>query len=197
MEPAAWRGGVPTPAPSGPPTHGTDGQPGNVLCRAAPTVTDTPRPGRSTGAAPGQGEPDNSIDLGASRPSERPVLDEDYDDSWVANVPEVIGGYRVIRITTPKSLACSHHPRITLLAQQGSMDEFLSAPLDLPSLRAAIQSIPGVPSDVGLGFTGSPIDKEEMAEKNRRWNEANIRKGCIQHSSITLKDGSSPDTTSK
>ena len=26
LEPAAWRGGVPTPAPSGPPTHGTDCQ---------------------------------------------------------------------------------------------------------------------------------------------------------------------------
>ncbi len=138
-----------------------------------------------------------SLEMPTASPQDRPVIDVDYDDGWVTNVPDVIGGYRVIRITTPKSLACSNHPRITLLAQQGSMDEFLSAPLDLPSLRTAIQSIPGVPSDVGLGFTGSPIDKEEMAEKNRRWNEANIREGCIHHSRLILEEVSSPGTTSE
>ena len=158
-------------------------------------------------SAPGcRGIPDRLVEGPASEsgpkaptafPQDRPVIDVDYDDSWVADFPDVIGGYRVIRITTPKSLACSNHPRITLLAQQGSMDEFLSTPLDLPSLRAAIQSIPGVPSDLGLGFTGSPIDKEEMAEKNRRWNEVNIREGCIQHSPFILGEVSSPGISSK
>ena len=146
---------------------------------------------------PGDAESPQQSDREFMDPQDTPVLDVDYDDSWVTNVPDVIGGYRVIRITTPKSLACSNHPRITLLAQQGSMDEFLSAPLDLPSLRTAIQSIPGVPSDVGLGFTGSPIDKEEMAEKNRRWNEANIREGCIHHSRLILEEVASPGTTSE
>ena len=178
LEPAAWRGGVPTPAPSGPPTHGTDDQPGNVLCRAAPTVTDTPRPGRSTGAAPGQGEPDNSIDLGASRPSERPVLDEDYDDSWVANVPEVIGGYRVLYIITPKSVACSPEPVILLQAPQESMDEFLSAPLDVNSLRAAIRSIPGAPSHFNLSF-GGPIDREAFETRIKERNELMASRECI------------------
>ena len=146
---------------------------------------------------PGDAESPQQSDREFMDPQDTPVLDVDYDDGWVTNVPDVIGGYRVIRITTPKSLACSNHPRITLLAQQGSMDEFLSAPLDLPSLRTAIQSIPGVPSDVGLGFTGSPIDKEEMAEKNRRWNEANIREGCIHHSRLILEEVASPGTTSE
>ena len=181
LEPAAWPTEVLIPATSGPPTHGADGQPGNVRCRAAPTVTDTPRPGRSTGAAPGQVKPDNSIDLGASPTSERPVLDEDYDDSWVADFPEVIGGYRVTGIGTPKTVACSSTPLITLHTTQESMEEFLSAPLDLVSLREAIRSVPGVPSDFTLSFAGSPIGEEERAANLRSWNEANVaRGGCIR-----------------
>ena len=158
-------------------------------------------------SAPGcRGTPDQLVQGPSRSPSpemltasshDRPVIDVNYDDSWVANVPEVIGGYRVLFVTTPKSLACSSRPRMTLLAQQESVDEYLSAPLDLPSLRAAIRSIPGAPSNVVLGFTGSPIGKEELAQKNSKWNEARIRQGCIQHSNYILKEGSSPDTTSK
>ena len=109
----------------------------------------------------------------------KPYLDLDYDDSWVANVPEVIGGYTVIQVTTPKTVACSNGPIITFHATQKSMDEFLSAPLDLNSLRAAIRSIPGVPSDVRLSFAGKPRDDEEYAESRRRWNESMISSGCI------------------
>ena len=143
--------------------------------------------------APSNGTPNDEF----ATLDDSPVLDTNYDDSWVANVPDVIGGYRVLFVTTPKSLACSSRPRMTLLAQQGSADEFLSDPLDLPSLRAAIRSIPGVPSNVVLGFTGSPIGEEELAAKNTKWNEVRIREGCIHHSRPTLKDGSSPDTTSE
>ena len=78
-------------------------------------------------------------------PDEEPVLDMDYDDSWVANIPEVIGGYKVLYIETPKSVACSHQAQIAFLAHQGSLDEFLAAPLDVHSLRAAIRSIEGGP----------------------------------------------------
>ena len=158
-------------------------------------------------SAPGcRGTPDQLVQGPSRSPSpemptassqDRPVIDVNYDDSWVANVPDVIGGYRVLFVTTPKSLACSSRPRMTLLAQQGSVDEFLSDPLDLPSLRVAIRSIPGVPSNVVLGFTGSPIGEEELAEKNEKWNEARIQEGCIHHSIPTLEDGSSPDTTSE
>ena len=115
----------------------------------------------------------------------KPYLDLDYDDSWVANVPEVIGGYTVIQVTTPKTVACGNGPIITFHATQKSMDEFLSAPLDLNSLRAAIRSIPGVPSDVRLSFAaarldaaGVPIDKEETEARRKRWNESMIKTGC-------------------
>ena len=109
-----------------------------------------------------------------------PVLDLDYDDSWVANVPELIGGYRVLHISTPKDRACSNSPIIGLQTSHGSLDEFLSAPLDIGSLRAALQAI-GVPSDVRLSFSRSAIDREEVAERRRRWNESAIEiGGCIQ-----------------
>ena len=44
--------------------------------------------------------------IGLNRQKQRTpsrMLDLDYDDSWVANVPEVIGGYTVIRVTTPET----------------------------------------------------------------------------------------------
>ncbi len=109
----------------------------------------------------------------------KPYLDLDYDDSWVANVPEVIGGYTVIGITTPKTVACSSAPKITLLALQKSMDDFLSDPPDVRSLRTAIRSLPGVPFDFTLSFANNPADEEEYEERRRRSNETKIRDGCI------------------
>ncbi len=111
---------------------------------------------------------------------DRALPDLDYDDSWVANVPEFIGGYRVLFIDTPKSLACSVTPSLILQTSQESLGEFLSAPLDIGSLGAAIRSIPGVPSNVRLGFSRSPVDKKERAARLRIWNEDSARHGCIQ-----------------
>ena len=126
----------------------------------------------SSGSESNQPEPAETADL-------YPVLDLDYDDSWVANVPEFIGGYRVLTVDTPKSEACSDEPLITFHATQKSLDEFLAAPLDIPSLRAAVLAIPGVPSDVRLSFAGKPRDDEEYAESRRRWNERRVSSGCI------------------
>ena len=112
---------------------------------------------------------------------DRPIFDLDYDDSWVANVPDLIGGYRVLYIRTPKSLACSVTPRIGLQTSSESLDEFLSTPLDIRALRAAIQSIPGVPSNVRLAFSKGSIDEETRAERLRRRNENAIKRGaCVQ-----------------
>lgn len=116
------------------------------------------------------------------------VLDPDYDDSWVANVPEFIGGYRVLTVNTPKSEACSDEPLITFHATQKSLDEFLAAPLDIPSLRAAVLAIPGVPSDIGLSFaaarldeTGARLDKEEREAERKGRNENIARIGCLDY----------------
>ena len=117
-----------------------------------------------------------------------PVLDTDYDDSWVANLPEFIGGYKVLYIETPKSVACSNQSVIHLVAQQKSMDEFLSTPLDIHSLRAAIRSIEGVPPDgIVLGFSGillSEKEIEEWDESIRRQNEEAKINGCVQFSPL-------------
>ena len=112
-----------------------------------------------------------------AHPSERPVLNLDYDDSWVANVPDVIGGYRVIRIGTPKDVACSSSPRITLQAPQESMEEYLAT---APNVRSLLESIPGIPSDVQLSFVGSALGEEEAAASLEKWNEDNLQDGCIQ-----------------
>ena len=122
------------------------------------------------------------------QPYPNPYLDLDYDDSWVASVPEVIGGYTVIRVTTPKTVACSNGPIITFHATQKSLDEFLSAPLDLSSLRAAVLAISGVPSDIGLSFaaarldeTGVRVDKEEWEARRKSRNENIARIGCLDY----------------
>lgn len=116
--------------------------------------------------------------------SDRPVLDLGYDDSWVANVPDFIGGYRVIHIGTPRSVACSRSPLITLLAPQKSMDEYLGS---APDVRSLLQTIPGLPSDVQLSFAGSAFDEEEATVHQQRWNERNLKDGCIRLGGIQLE----------
>ena len=119
-----------------------------------------------------------SLEMPTASPQDRPVIDVDYDDSWVADFPEAIGGYRVARITTPKSKACTSKPLISLQAPQESMDEFLSAPLDVNSLRAAIRSVPGVPSRFNLSFVGpAPIDEEEVQTRISKRNELAVNRG--------------------
>ena len=71
-------------------------------------------------------------------PQDSPVTDVDYDDSWVTDFPDVIGEYTVLYIATPKSVACSRAPVISSKASQESMEEFLSAPLDVNSLEEAM-----------------------------------------------------------
>ena len=118
---------------------------------------------------------------------DRPIFDIDYDDSWVASVPEVIGGYRVLYISTPKSRACSPSPVIDLQTPQESLSGFLGDP---PDVHALMQALPELPSNVRLSFGPSPIDKEEMAVRDRRWNEAKTRTGCIPWGQVPdLSDG--------
>ena len=148
-------------------------------------------PDRSRSPDSSDTEDDRQSGVRAVKSHVWPVLDPDYDDSWVANVPEVIGGYRVINIGTPKSVACSSLPIVTLLAPQQSMDEFLKVAPDARSLLQMLQSIPGVPSDVRLSFAGSAIDEEEAAANLARWNERSLRDGCIRLGGI---EHESPDS---
>ena len=143
------------------------------LMAATETVTDPiriePRASNHTQKAPG-------LEVGVAEPHHLPVFDADYDDSWVANVPDEIGGYRVLYIITPKSVACSPEPVILLQAPQESMDEFLSAPPDSNSLSAAIRSIPGAPSHFNLSF-GGPIDREAFETRIKERNELAVNRG--------------------
>lgn len=106
-----------------------------------------------------------------------PVLDVNYDDRWVANIPDVVGGHRVRYIDTPKTKACTVHPLISLQTQQESIDGFLKDPPDIDSV---LQSIPGVPSSYYLSFTPAPFDMKKNAARDREWNESRLRYGCIR-----------------
>ena len=106
----------------------------------------------------------------------------------MANIPEFIGGYRVLYVVTPKSAACSDEPLITFHATQKSLDEYLAAAPDMNSLRAAVLAILGVPSDVRLSFAGArldesgePPDREEYASREKSRNENIARIGCQDH----------------
>ena len=167
-----WPKGVPTPAPSAPPSHGTEDRQGNVRCVSQGTATDTPRPGRS--------ESDRSMGRGVERPYYRPTLDVDYDDSWVANIPATIGGYSVRFINTPKSKACNHVPLISVKALPESANGSSTPPLDVRSLIREIQSIPSVPERIRLSFSQGKFDPETKAEGDREWNEHNLEHGCIR-----------------
>ena len=107
------------------------------------------------------------------------VIDLDYDDSWIANIPDVVGGHKVINITTPKTTACSNSPLISFLALQESMEGYLENLPDIREMRSMLLSIPGVPSDIKMSFAGSEIDESEKAANLARWNAASIRQGCI------------------
>ena len=172
IERPPWPKGVPTPAPSGPPTRGSEDQPGNVRCVASPTETDTARPGKSG--------PDSSTGRGAEQPYYRPTLDVGYDDSWVSNIPAIIGGYSVRFINTPKSKACNRIPLISLKALPESADGSSTPPLDVRSLIREIQSIPGVPERINLSFSRGKFDPEAKAERDREWNEHNLEHGCTR-----------------
>ena len=114
------------------------------------------------------------------KPRKRPVFDVNYDDSWVAKFPEVIGGHRVEQITTPRDYACASKPMIYFRASEKTLEEYLEAQYDVRSLREAINDVPGVPSNVSISFGNSSSNKEELAERIREWNERRIRNGCLE-----------------
>ena len=109
--------------------------------------------------------------------SDEPVLNVDYDDSWVKNVPDVLGGYRVLHIQTPKNMACTDTPMITLQTPRDSSGEFVRS---MPELYRLAQQIPGMSSNVHFSFSVSPIDLEAKADADKRWNAIKQAEGCIQ-----------------
>ena len=114
----------------------------------------------------------------AAGPIQEAVLDLDYDDGWVKDFPQTIGGVNVGHISTPKDRACSSVPVIYLQTERASMDEFLSNPPDMSSLRAAIDALDGVPPDVKFSFSPNLIDKQTGALEDAAWNAQRMEYGC-------------------
>ena len=108
-----------------------------------------------------------------------PLPDHDYDDSWVADFPDTIAGQNVRHIHTPKNRACVSAPLILLQTPKASMEGFLADPPDISSLKAAIEDVPGAPSEFNLSFSPAAIDREADAAKDATWNAARAEKGCL------------------
>ena len=128
-------------------------------------------------------EPEHKASRGAVvRPAETDmqVFDPDYDDSWVANVPEVIAGYRVLEIFTPKNRACTREPLLTLHTSPG----YVSGTLE--EIFAELESISEIPSNIRLSmsYTGAKPEQraasQQRLKESKEWNEARIRHGCPQ-----------------
>ena len=108
-----------------------------------------------------------------------PILDPNYDDRWVSNFPQTIGGFNVGHISTPKHRACSSVPMIRLQTPKPSLDEFLSHPPDMNSLKADIHSVLGVPSTVNISFSPRLVDKTTGASRDESWSNERLQKGCL------------------
>lgn len=106
------------------------------------------------------------------------LFDFDYDDSWVEMIPDVIGGWEVRTVRTPKNMACLSTAQIGFRSPYPSVEEYLAAPIDLESLRAEIDAIVGEPGKVGLSFSSGPIVLEEDAAWLRDHNSSMIKYGC-------------------
>ena len=106
------------------------------------------------------------------------MFDLDYDDLWVADFPQTIGGFNVDHISTPKNRACTSDPVVSLQTTHSSLDEFLSNPPDVNALEKKIKSLPGVPSDFRLSFSNASLDKQTIADRNNAWNQERLESGC-------------------
>ncbi len=130
-----------------------------------------------------EASPSLSADASEDRPyGPRWVFDLGYDDSWVENVPDVIGGFRVIHVSTPKSRACLYRPIVLLQSEQPTLEEYLATPLDVSALRAEIASIPGAPSNIRLSFGSGAVDGEMVAAREADWNRSRMERSCHEPS---------------
>ena len=112
-------------------------------------------------------------------PNQNPELDPDYDDLWTTDFPETIGGFDVGYINTPKDRACISLPIVYFRASQASLEEFLASQPDISSLKAAVQSVSGVPEEVRLSFSPRLIDRETAAAEDAIWNRERSENGCL------------------
>ena len=115
----------------------------------------------------------------------RPLFDYDYDDSWVEKVPDVLAGFEIGYIKTPKSMACLNGTIVSVRSTQPTLDEFIANPPDAESLMTALRSIPGAPEgNLYLSFSPKPIDKLASAAWETDWNLKRIEHGCYEPSEM-------------
>ena len=135
-----------------------------------------PDNGQGPGDPPGGIDPDDD-EIGPVGNVD--VFDLDYDDSWVDDVPETVGGFSVGHISTPKDWACSSAPVIYVQSPRATLNEYLSNPPDISSLRAAIHATSGVPAKVTLSLSPTLFEGESAATEKANWNNEMSENGCL------------------
>lgn len=104
-------------------------------------------------------------------------LDPNYDDRWVENIPDTIGGLPVLFVTTPKNQACSYIPIVHLGTPQASIKELLDK-VDGGSILQKVRAIKGVPANVTVSFGGPSASAEMMRSNIEEWNATKAAQGC-------------------
>ncbi len=147
------------------PTPGTHDEPG----------------GPPDGMEPGAGDLGPGEDAQVDETQDRePVFEPGYDDSWTEDFPQVVDGYNVRYINTPKSMACLNTPMVSLQSTHPTLEEFLADPPDMTSLNSALNSLPDIPSNVLISFSPKPVDVEASAEWETDWNLKRLKGGCLE-----------------
>ena len=117
-------------------------------------------------------------DFDSQTENARPLFDYDYDDSWVEKVPDIIAGFELKHISTPKSRACLRNAIVHLRSKQPTLAEFHANPPDAEAVMSVLRSIPGAPSSIRLGFSSKPVDKLASFARETDWNLKRIEHGC-------------------
>lgn len=108
------------------------------------------------------------------------VFEPGYDDTWTEDFPQVVDGYNVRHIRTPKSMACLSVPIVAFQTTKPSLDAFLADPPDYTSLIAALENLPEFPDKFTLSFAPGQVDKKEEDRLEADWNRRRVEDGCLE-----------------
>ncbi|MBN4064423.1 hypothetical protein JYU04_01655 [Dehalococcoides mccartyi] len=106
-----------------------------------------------------------------------PVIQLDYDDSWVNDIPDSIGEFAVVFIETPKNKACLPTPVIILRHDQPTIEGYLQEANQ--NIIEDVRSIENIPHDILISFIGPNSSYEQAAANRESWNERRLKSGCI------------------
>lgn len=105
-------------------------------------------------------------------------LRADYDDAWVDTLPDIIGGFDVLFVGTPKNTACSTQPVLIFQSASATAEDHLQQ--NTGNIVEIVQAIDQIPSDTLISFVGPGASVESIEAGLNIWNDAKIETGCIR-----------------